>query len=402
VLRGGYGLFFAFAPNDGVQQTLENMSSTELTVFNDGRPDFLPNWFGSGASGAGEWGGPKPTQAQALQNACDLNAALFEPWRAQGFRGNPPCVVRSVSTEMTYPGRQTSYSHQASVGVQRQIGTDMSFEANYVYTGGRREEQAVNANLSYNAATGANYPFTDVGRRPFPAWGQVYFEFLEGWSNYHGMDLTLTKRFSRRWQATGSYTLGYFRDAKPIRPEWYLGSDGLAARRPIGFPLAQDLGGEYGFAGRLVTPGFGQAGDQRHRAFVNGIWDVGAGFQMSGVYFFGSGERFWVDTGVDRRSEGGTTANTGELRLLANGSILSRNSLLGKPIHKVDVRLQQRVPLGGRAAISGIVEVFNLFNHKHYGSYVANASNANFGKPAFSPSVQYFPRMLQFGVRATF
>jgi hypothetical protein len=47
-------------------------------------------------------------------------------------------------------------------------------------------------------------------------------------------------------------------------------------------------------------------------------------------------------------------------------------------------------------------EVFNLFNHEHYGNYVTNASNANFGQPAFSPSVQYFPRMLQFGVRATF
>jgi hypothetical protein len=30
----------------------------------------------------------------------------------------------------------------------------------------------------------------------------------------------------------------------------------------------------------------------------------------------------------------------------------------------------------GRAAIDGIVEVFNLLNHEHYGSFVANASNA--------------------------
>ncbi|MBI3047706.1 MAG: TonB-dependent receptor [Acidobacteria bacterium] len=402
VLRGGYGLFFAFAPNDGVQQTYESTSSFEYTIFNDGRSDFVPNWFGPWPGGEGEWGGPKPTEAQALQQACDINTALFESWRARGFRGNPPCVLRSVTSEIAYPGRQTSYSHQASVGVQRQIAADVSFEANYVYTGGRGEEQAVNANLSYNPATGANYPFSDVSRRPFPQWGQVYLEFLEGWSNYHGVDLTLTKRFSRRWQATGSYTLAYFRDAKPLRPEWYLGENGVVARRPIGFPLAPDLGGDYSFAGRLVTPGFGQAGDQRHRAVVNGIWDVGAGFQMSGIYFFGSGERFWVDTGVDRRDEGGTGANTGELRLLADGSILPRNSLVGEPIHKVDLRLQQRLPLAGRVAVDGIVEVFNLFNHEHYGAYVTNASNTNFGQPAFSPFVQYFPRMLQFGVRATF
>jgi hypothetical protein len=65
-------------------------------------------------------------------------------------------------------------------------------------------------------------------------------------------------------------------------------------------------------------------------------------------------------------------------------------------------RLQQRLPIVGRLAADGIFEVFNLFNHEHYRNYGPNASNANFGQPAFSPSVQYFPRMLQFGVRATF
>ena len=30
----------------------------------------------------------------------------------------------------------------ASIGVQRQIGTGMAFEANYVFTGGRKEEVA--------------------------------------------------------------------------------------------------------------------------------------------------------------------------------------------------------------------------------------------------------------------
>jgi hypothetical protein len=53
-------------------------------------------------------------------------------------------------------------------------------------------------------------------------------------------------------------------------------------------------------------------------------------------------------------------------------------------------------------AVDGIVEVFNLFNHENYGAYVTNASNANFGQPAASTNVQYFPRILQFGVRATF
>jgi len=40
------------------------------------------------------------------------------------------------------------------------------------------------------------------------------------------------------------------------------------------------------FSGNRATLGV------RQRAVVNGIWDIGQGVQVSGVYFFGSGERF--------------------------------------------------------------------------------------------------------------
>jgi len=80
----------------------------------------------------------------------------------------------------------------------------------------------------------------------------------------------------------------------------------------------------------------------------------------------------------------------------------ARNSLVGKPIHKVDLRIQKRLPLAGRVSADGILEVFNVFNHANYGSYTTNESNANFGQPSFNANAQYFPRMLQLGFRATF
>ena len=388
VLRGGYGLFFAFAPNDGVQQSELYQHTFETELPNNGRPDFVPNWFGPGPSGEGEWGGPKPTREQALERACDVNFV-------------PGCVRRTLNQEINYPGRRTSYSHQASAGLQHQIADTMSFEANYVYTGGRLEENSLNANLSYNPATGANYPFNDISRRPFPEWGLVNFELLEGWSNYHAGDFTLTKRFSNRWQATATYTLAYFRDASPARDQWFVGPDGVATRRPVGFALAPDMGGEYGFAGSYLAGGFGQSGDQRHRAVVNGIWDVGRGAQLSGIYFFGSGERFSTTTGVDRRNEGvGGAAK--DLRFRANGSIMPRNAIVGEPIHRVDMRVQQRLPIAGRLTVDGIFEVFNLFNHANYGSYVVNESSTEFGKPAFNGNIAYQPRMLQLGFRLAF
>ena len=160
----------------------------------------MPNWFGPGASGEGEWGGPRPTWEGSLARACDLN------------NNAPGCVARAVNQEINYPGRATSYSHQASGGIQHQIGDTMAFEANYVHTDGRLEETVHNANLSFNPATGANYPFTDLSRRPFPDWGVVLLEFLEGRSEYNAADFTLTKRFSDRWQAMATYTFGKFKD----------------------------------------------------------------------------------------------------------------------------------------------------------------------------------------------
>ena len=376
-LRGGYGLFFTQVSNDGVQQTGLAQIAVLAELNNDRRPDFAASWFPGGGNYAF---GPTLTYEQVLARACDQNFV-------------DGCIRRSTLSEINHPWRRDSYSHQASIGIQRQIGQDMSIEANYVYTGGRLEEDdqfnnSYNTNLTYNPATGANYPFSDISRRPFPDWGVVSLELLEGRSNRHGGELTFTKRLSDRWQATANYTLSGFWDANYVRDQFYIGDDGFIARRPIGFALARDLGGEYTLA----------AGDQRHRAIVNGIWDLGYDVQLSGIYFFASGERRLTNTGQDLRQQGGVGA---EQRLRGDGTIVPRNTLVGDPIHRVDLRLQKRVVLG-RATLAGLVEVFNLFDHANHGSYVTNESNAQYGRPASNANIAYQPRMLQLGFRTTF
>ena len=52
-----------------------------------------------------------------------------------------------------------------------------------------------------------------------------------------------------------------------------------------------------------------------------------------------------------------------------DGTIVPRNNFVGDPIHRVDLRLQQRFPLAGRVSLDGILEAYNLFNHENYGSY---------------------------------
>jgi len=386
VIRGGYGLYFAFAPNDGVQQSTgyrcfigsPTCPRFESEFQPDGRADFIPNWFGSGAAATGEWGGPRPTAQQAITSACDQNNS------AAG------CVFRAFGQEINYPGRQTSYAHQASIGLQRQLADLLSFEANFLYTGGRGEERSTQGNLTYNPATGSNYAFQDISRRSFPNFGIINFEYLAQESNYYGADFTLTKRYSDNWQLTASYTAAMFKDRRPERMTWAVGSSGFVERTAVGFPLAKDLGGEYSFA----------ATDQRGRATVNGIWDIGRGLQLSGIYFYANGEKRQAVTGRDERNEG--QRNSGEQRLRQDGTIIDRNAFQSNAIHRVDMRLQQRIPLGGTVGVDVLAEVFNLMNYNNYGSYQTNENNKNYGNPEPNSNIAYLPRVIQFGVKVSF
>ncbi len=157
----------------------------------------------------------------------------------------------------------------------------------------------------------------------------------------------------------------------------------------VRFKVAPDLGGEYTLA----------AGDQRHRAVVNGIWQLKHGLQLSGLYFFGSGLRYGTAYGGDLRGVG--VAGVGRLR--PDGTLVPRNNFVGKPLHRVDFRAQQRIHIVGRGSIDGMFEVFNVFNHANYGSYTTvEALGALYGQPSQNSNVAYQPRMLQLGFRFAF
>lgn len=170
---------------------------------------------------------------------------------------------------------------------------------------------------------------------------------------------------------------------------------------PVAFQLQDPLGENYVLA----------ATDQRHRAVFNGIWQIGYGFQLSGLYFFGAGQRFATAYGGDALNTGGTGGNPGlgssaaaqrARPASAGGGATPRNGIVGDAIHRVDVRLQKRFTLVGRASIDGLLETFNLFNHANYGSYTILESNRNYGQPSFNPNVAYQPRMIQLGFRVAF
>ena len=166
-----------------------------------------------------------------------------------------------------------------------------------------------------------------------------------GRSAYHALQTSVTKRFSNRWQGSATYTLSglWNADTKPF--------SGL---EQVTFDTVKDLGGEWGLS----------ADDQRHRMVLNGIWQVGKGFQVSALHFFAAGIRARAHL---RRRSCAALARTSASVCVRTGRSFRVTICIAPPQNRTDIRLQQRIPLGGRVSIDGIAEVFNAFNRPNWG-----------------------------------
>lgn len=351
-LRGGVGLFIADAISGEETQAKGNAQISLMRYENDGRPDFAANPTN---------GRPLPTFDEAQSQFCHAN------------NNAPGCIYLDLIEVILDPKYEhLAHNWQSSLGIQRQIGSDLGFEADYIYTHGTHEKGGVdNINLTYDPATGANYPFSDVSHRYFPEWGAVSASVHLGRSTTQEMRLAFTKRFNHHWQASGNYSLRWFWDAEPPP---FSGLD------PVTFATAKDLGGEWGLG----------AGDQRHRLTLSGIWEVARGFQVSAIHYQGSGVRMQATQGSDLRDVSG---NGGTERLRPDGTIIPRNAIVGPAHSRTDLRVQQRIPLRQRVAIDAIAEVFNIFNRPNW-EIETQESRSDFLQPV---SGQY--RSAQIGFR---
>ena len=365
LLRGGSGLYYNDILNTNVLWPMSPLTIAVIAIDNDRtRSDFAANPFN----------GPLPTYDQALQRFCYVNNV-------------PGCLLRDLQEQAPPPAyANVPYSWQSSIGIARQLAEDMAIEADYVNTKSRHEKSIQdNVNLTFDPATGIPYPYSNASRRAFPLYGVIGMFPMTGRSDYHGLQTHFTKRMNHRWQASLTYTLSGLWDQDP-QP--------ISGFTEVAFPVARDIGGERSFAET----------DQRHRLVFNGIWQIGYGLQLSGIYFYGSGQRTQAICGCDAR--GLQIPSVDRLRLNspfgADGTIIPREAFVFAPLHRVDMRLQERVPVHGHTTIGGYVEVFNIFNRANYGAYETRETNSQYGQPAASTNLSFAPRTLQLGFRVTF
>jgi hypothetical protein len=361
VARGGWGLFAGGATNSSHAYRVDAQVAN-IQVNYDGRADFPMNPFN----------GPIPTYAQAVATATQRSPFLTLP---------------SIKSNL-------GYTNQANAGVQRQLGTAMSLSTDFVYTKNKDVVSTMDVNLAYNPATGANYPFTDLTRRPVRGWGTVNQNIVQpdGLTSY-ALQMELNKRMSNHWQLSATYLLQFNYDYQyaPINSD-----KGCTA------PITNPSPGVFTCDAPMTLHPVLAAerflnGDQRNRATLNGIWELPVGFQLSGLYFFADNGKATPTSGVDVLGVGGSGG-----RLRRDGTLIARNSFERTDLHRVDIRLQKRFKLNGRMTLDGIAEVFNMFNHANYNAFVTNEAAANFRQPQYDSNIAFQPRTMQFGFRTTF
>jgi hypothetical protein len=336
------------------------------------------------------------TFAAQLSNPMPIAA-----WNAPGRRlpesglGAYPSVEISVD-----PGLETPYAHHAAIGVDRELRGQFVVSANTVFARGFEQLGTIDFNPLV--------PALGAGRRPEDVNGEAgtsasilqYSSYGETW--YRGLTLSAAKRLSSRYQFLASYTLSKAEDhATDFQSALMPQNNGLGRNRqdPTGPPVGFNPDEERGPS----------AQDQRHRFVVSGVYVAPADLLLSSIIIIASGRPYNVLAGADLNGDGNGGATAPD-RARANptdpSSSVGRNSATLPRQATVDLRVSRRFPLGGRARLDGIFEVFNLFNRTNYteinnifgtGAYPANPL------PTFGQFTQAAsPRQIQLALKVTF
>jgi len=362
VIRGGAGLFYA---DIQANQTIDD------TIFN-GQTTISPAIQGTAANPinlAAPFG--SVTGDQFLSGAVPVNAQTIQPLA---------------------PNVHTPYSLQLSIGLERQLSKTWSLSADYVHWRVYHDWIRTDANLFYNPATGYNANPSTAGR-PNPNFvGILNFTTPNAaGSIYDGLHVGVQHRFSQSFSVAAAYTLSHLKDS---------------TTGPFYYPNNQmNLADEWAVSNDNQTSTLTIAG-----AYV---WKWG--LSLSGSFHFGSGQNFQVTanqnpfnaTGVTDRIFLATAAYYGSPSNLKAASvpgydIVARNSLVGQPIERVDLRFSKTFSLKERIRFVPMVEAFNLFNHSNFGSYQTVVNVASYGLPSQNSDLAFAPRMLQFAGRIEF
>ena len=308
----------------------------------------------------------------------------------QGRVPIPVQAARVISPDFRMP-----YTWQTSVGFQQQLGPVMGFEADLTHWKWYNDTRTRDVNLFFDPVTGYNR--NPAGsNRPNRNFTQVNLFESSGKQDYLALSTALTRRLRNGFSGGATYTYVFYQH-----------DDGV-------------IGYVNGSANNQFDATDGEwarsTAFQRNTFRLHGSFTLPHDISASLIYMFGSGAYFatsiatspYGKPGTNRLNLGSPITIPEAVRdrfdgpaVIATGEVIPRNALKGLPLHKVDLRLSKRVKIG-RVSITGLAEVFNLFNHANFGGFNGQVDSASFGAVTAIAGNAYAPRSGQLGFRFDF
>jgi hypothetical protein len=340
VIRGGSGIYYGVATaNQPVDVQLWNGQRVIANTYtNDGQPGWVLD----------------PTRGVTADDVLSGRVPL------------QPQSIYTIAHDFKLP-----HTWQSMIGFQKQLSPVLGIEADLVHYKGYHEDSQRDPNLFYDPATGLPKN-PNVFGRPNPDYGVISLRESHGRSDYLALATGLNRRYSDRFQLGATYTLMFYKRDTGI------GSAGYGATQVNPFDITVDWAKSSDF--------------QRHTVRLNGVWNLPMGFTFSGFFSHGSpNPSQTTSTNVDPLA-------LGTSRIRSDLSIIPRNNFWSDPFQKLDFRISKDFKLGPGVTLSGIAEVFNVYDYQRY-SYTTLETSPNFGQPSAAASD---PRTGQLAFRLAF
>ncbi len=320
----------------------------------------------------------------------NLSAPFGSITGAQFLNGSVPAPQQAL--QLVDPSVQTPYTFQTSGGFERQLSSNWTVSADFVFWRIYHEWERVDQNLTYNPVTGFNLNPNTVGR-PNPNFTSIdrFVTPDAAGAIYQGLQAQIKRRFAKGLMLAAGYTLAKTKDSSG--GAFYLPNNQF------------NLNDEWGNG----------TNDQRSTLNLNGSYKLPWGVMFSSTYHFGSGADYGITAGSSPFANGGTNRTfLATTKVYDTPSwnyadsldpvyeLVKRNAAYGQPIHRVDVRLSKTFTLKEHYRFIGMYEVFNLFNHSNFGTYNSSITTASFTTPAQNTNLEYEPRMMQLAGRFEF
>lgn len=320
------------------------------------------------------------------------------------------------------PRIRTPYVQQWSLGLQQDLGGNTVLEINYVGNTGR----SLVVTSDVNRFAGSRF----LGR-PNPSVSRVFLTETAAKSFYHGLQVSVNRRFSNNLQTSFTYTYSHSID-EVSDPFMGINGDNYFASEAFTGPMEVR-----NFRLDRGSSDF----DVRHRAMINVLYDlpffstqegvigkVLGGWQVNSIIALQSGQPFNVFATDDANGDlifndravfvgGGLNDATNNspkefgLRYLrpglflpsslagGTGASISRNYFTGPNFHNVDFSLIKNTKISEGVNVQLRAEFFNLFNKVNFLNPHGNLSNAG----TFNLLTKtYNPRMVQLAFRLQF